>query len=147
VCTVHTTGNRLASSRAWLRIPLAAPYSCNVLDRSHSLESRVLVGYVVALSALALGLQRLHRSSAARSLRARIFRPEEQALNANYVPGGGYVARHGGPVILFFQFARVAVNVALAVLSLVAYLSSRSEGAMVIIVAAVSISRYVYSHA
>jgi hypothetical protein len=147
VCSVHTTGSRLASSRAWLRVSLVAPCSCDVLNRNHALESRALVGYVVALSALALGLQRLHRTAAARSLRARIFGPEEQALNANYVPAGGYVARHGGPAILFFQFARVAANVALAVLSLVTYLSSRSEGVMVITAAAVSVFRYVCSHA
>jgi hypothetical protein len=96
------------------------------------------VGYIVALSALVLGLQRVYRTEAAKSLRARVFGPEEEALNANYVPEGGYVARHGGTVGLSCQLARFVTNIARTALALVTYLSDGTAGSMCVIGAGVS---------
>jgi hypothetical protein len=102
----------------------------------------VLVGYVVALSALVLALQRLYRTRTAKSLRARVFGLEKPPLNDSYVPKGGYVARHGGSIILGFQFVRCLANVGLVALALASYSSDHNDGAVFVTAAAVSQIQY-----
>jgi hypothetical protein len=71
-------------------------------------------------------------------LYSRVFGPEERALDADYIPEGGYVIRHGGPFILSCQVLRLAANAALAVAALLEFLRDRHAPIIAILLAAVS---------
>jgi hypothetical protein len=108
-----------------------------MLGRNPALESRVLIGYVVAFSCLVLGLQRLYRTAALQSFRTRVFGPVQHVPNEDFVPKGGYVARHGGSVIFSFQITRFLSNTALTALLVAQFLSERSAGTTFLLAAAV----------
>jgi hypothetical protein len=97
----------------------------------------VLVGYISTLSALVLCLQRLRRTKTITSLRCASG-PVKKALNADYVPEGSYVTRHGGPTILSFQAVRFVTNTALTGTLSATAISNRSIGNIVSAIAAVS---------
>jgi hypothetical protein len=59
-------------------------------------------------------------------------------LNANYVPEGDYIARHGGAIGLSCQLARLVTNIARTALALTTYLSDGSFGSACVIGAGVS---------
>lgn len=143
----HAHGQETSTRRVLVCAKVSAwsTHSDHCPNRHPALESRVLVGYVVALSALVLAFQRLHRTQAVRRLRERVFGPEEIVLNANYVPEGGYVTRHGGGVILSFQSTRVVANITLVVLSILKYVSERDSATATILLATVSLRTSFFS--
>jgi hypothetical protein len=97
----------------------------------------VVVGYVGTLSVLVLCLQCLLRTKTITSLRHK-FGLGKKALNADYVPEGDYVARHGGATILSFQAVRCVTNTALTGTLTATAVSDRSIGSIVNATAAVS---------
>jgi hypothetical protein len=91
---------------------------------SHSaLESRIIVVYIVALSAAVLGIRRFIATVSGKWLRLYLFSDVTPQAHEATIPPCGYLAQHGGPIILTFQVARFLANMgtmALAILAAIA---------------------------
>jgi ABC-type multidrug transport system fused ATPase/permease subunit len=100
--------------------------------RSHpALESRVLVVYIVALSSIVLGIQRITNANAIRRVQSHLF---GGIYGADQTPRG-YIAQHGGPVIFAFQATRLLTNIGITLLAILAALSSYEVGRAAIAIA------------